>query len=503
MRSSEKFRHTKIIFTVGPSTCSIEKLSELICEGVDVCRINMAHADEAWTRQIMKNIREACYKAKREIATMIDVKGPEIRTGIVEQPIDLKFGDEVEFWTVEPPKKDDGVVRVDVNYSGLPKDLHAGATMLVDSGLIQLKVIESKEQYVKALVQTPGRLSSKRHINLPGVEIHLPSMTDKDRRDIEFSVDEGVDFVALSFVRNAQAVKELRNYLDSLNSSARIIAKIEDQAGLKNLEEIVVAADMIMVARGDLGIEISYEKLPRVQFDAVELCLKHGTPVIIATHLLESMISAPLPTRAEVSDVANAVKEQADCVMLSGETTMGAYPVESVRVMKNVIYATEYHREFELNKRIKLKTSKAKMLRSAAILADELGAASILVFTRSGFLPHVLAALRPKGIPIYAFTDVETIYRGLLPIWGVAPFFIEFNTEDPEDTIQRSFQMLLDGCWSIPDDEMVVITNGLAHGEVVDTLQLRKIPSGSYKEKLMDILPYSSRINDPDAQTGL
>ncbi len=472
------FRHTKIIFTVGPSTATPEMLRTLINERVDVCRINMAHADESWTRSIMKNIREACIDTGREIATLIDVKGPEIRTGKLNQPVFLREGDKVEFWTIEPPQGDpgDSTVRVSVNYAGLPNDLHPGAIMLVDSGLIQLTVDSCTDHSVCATVITPGEMGSKRHINLPGVEINLPSLTQKDVQDVKIGVSEGVDFIALSFVRNEQAIEELRKLLCSLGSHARIIAKLEDQAGLKNLESIIKASDGVMIARGDLGIEISYEKLPAVQYESVKLCLKHGKPVIVATHLLESMITAPVPTRAEVSDVANAVREQADCVMLSGETTMGAYPLKAVQVMKKVIQATEATIDEPLNEAIELKTPKAKLLRSAAILAKELDGAGIIVFTRSGFLPHILAALRPTGIPIYAFSDIEHIFRRLIPLWGVEPFKIEFNNQDPEATIKHSFQKLVDGGWTKPGDRIVVITNVLAHGEIIDTLQLRQIP---------------------------
>lgn len=441
-----------------------------------MCRINMAHADEEWTRSIMAKLRQACRDAGREIASMIDVKGPEIRTGKVAEPILLSVGDYLELWTTEPPPSEPGNYRVSVNYANLPADVSPGNTMLVDSGLIQLEVLDCSPTCIRTRVIIPGKLSSKRHINLPGVEIGLPSLTEKDRRDIQIGVEEGVDFVALSFVRNAQAVEELRDLLKHLGSDARIISKIEDQMGLKNLESIIKASDAIMVARGDLGIEISYEKLPTVQREAVWACQTQGKPVIIATHLLESMTNAPVPTRAEVSDVANAVREQADCVMLSGETTMGSYPLESVQVLKRVIKEIEAANTRELNRRIVLKTPKAKMLRSAAVLAQELEGASVLVFTRSGFLPHVLAALRPNGIPIYAFTDQRPVFRQMLMLWGVEPFLIEFNEQDPESTIQSAFDYLCRRNWCQPGDQLAVITNVLAHDRIVDTLQLRQIP---------------------------
>ena len=262
---------------------------------------------------LVKSVREVSKEVDRHVAVMLDVKGPEIRTGVVAEPIDLEQGDTFEFYTDKPSN---GIRGVDVNYPGLPMDVHVGATMLVDSGLIRMEVIEKDRSHVRCRVMTPGKLGSRRHINLPGVDVNLPSLTEKDERDIRAGVQAGIDFVALSFARRADDVIVLRALLDHLGSKARIVSKIEDQGGLRNLEEIVKVSDAIMVARGDLGIEIDYHTLPLVQTRIVEACLTEGKPVIIATHLLESMISAPMPTRAEISDISTAVRERADAVML-------------------------------------------------------------------------------------------------------------------------------------------------------------------------------------------
>jgi pyruvate kinase len=266
----------------------------------------------------------------------------------------------------------------------------------------------------------------------------------------------------------------LRRFLDGLGSSAKIIAKIEDQAGVRNMRDIIREADAIMVARGDLGIEIDYHRLPLVQTELVAACQAEGKPVIIATHLLETMISSPMPTRAEISDVSNAIREQADAVMLSGETTVGAYPLESVQVMKNIIESIEPSVSGALNRTIVLKEPKSKMLRSAAVLAQELGNSSIVVFTRSGFLAYVLGALRARGVPIYAFTDVESVFRQLLLPWGVEPFLMEFS-DDPELTICNALNTLKAKNWCQPGSWQVVITNALAHDKIIDTLQLRQV----------------------------
>jgi pyruvate kinase len=431
----------------------------------------MAHASGEWVTDLVKRVREISGEVKRHVAVMMDVKGPEIRTAAVTEPIPLALGEIFEFYTASPTE---GMRGVGVNYPGLPADVAVGATVLVDSGLIRMEVVDKDATHVRCRVTVPGLLGSRRHINLPGVDVNLPSLTEKDERDIRAGVAAGIDFVALSFVRRSDDVLVLRALLDSLGSKAKIIAKIEDQSGLKNLDSIVKAADAIMVARGDLGIEIDYHILPLVQRRIVENCLAEGKPVIIATHLLESMISALMPTRAEISDVSNAVRERADAVMLSGETTTGKYPLECVEVMKNIVKSTEPSEERGLNDVLRLNEPKAKMLRSAAVLAQELGNSGIVVFTRSGFLAYTLAALRAVGVPIYAFTDDEAIFRQLLLPWGVEPFLMPFNT-DPEETIRDALNYLIRRNWCDKGTWLVVITNALAHEKVIDTLQLRQI----------------------------
>jgi pyruvate kinase len=453
------YRHTKIVATVGPSTESREKLAQLITSGVDVIRLNMAHGTGEWVLSLVKRVREVSTEVHRHVAVMMDVKGPEIRTGVVTEPIELKTGDDFEFYTDKPT----GDIRgIDVNYPGLPADVKLDSTMLVDSGLIRLKVVEKDATHVRCRVITPGKLGSRRHINLPGVEVNLPSLTEKDTRDIRAGVEAGIDFVALSFARRGDDILVLRSLLDHLGSRAR------------NLEEIVKIADAVMVARGDLGIEIDYHTLPLVQTRIVDVCLTEGKPVIIATHLLESMISAPMPTRAEISDISTAVRERADAVMLSGETTTGSYPLECVEVMKNVVNTIEPSEKRGLNDILKLEEPKAKMLRSAAVLAQEMTNTGIVVFTRSGSLAYKLAALRAVSVPIYAFTDDEVLFRQLLLPWGVEPFLMPFHT-DPEQTILDALAYLKRRQWCDQGTWLVVITNALAHDKVIDSLQLRQV----------------------------
>jgi pyruvate kinase len=468
------YRHTKIIATLGPVTESKEMLAKLILEGVDIMRLNMAHASHQWVADAIWYIREVSSEVGRHVGVMMDVKGPEIRTGVVDTPLSLSQGDRIEFY-IEGATPTGDIPAVTVNYPGLPGDLEVGKTVLVDSGLIQMRVLEKDDSRVRCEVLTAGKMGSKRHINLPGVCVKLPSLTKKDHEDLQAGVNAGIDFVALSFVREAEDVRVLRRTLDAMGSTAKIIAKIEEQSGVRNMVEIIREADAIMVARGDLGIEIDYHRLPLVQTELVHACQAEGKPVIIATQLLETMIHSPMPTRAEISDVSTAIREQADAVMLSGETTTGAYPLECVRVLKDIIGTMEPSVPMTLNTKIVLEEPKAKMVRSAMVLAQELGNSGIVVFTRSGYLAYALGALRGKGIPIYAFTDVQPIFRQLLLPWGVEPFLMEFS-EDPERTISDAIAYLKRKEWCLSGTWLVVITNALAADKIIDTIQLRQVP---------------------------
>lgn len=471
------FRHTKIVFTIGPATSSPEMLELLIGMGANVCRLNMAHASAEWTRQTVAAVREAGRKCGRELAIMMDIKGPEIRTGDVAEPIDLQQGELFDFYVLperisEADKQ--GVRGVTVNYPGLAADVREGNTLLVDSGLIRMRVHQVRPERVRCEVRIAGKMGSRRHINLPGIKVNLPCLTQKDKTDVDVGVELGVEFFALSFVREPDDLDVLRRYLSSKSSEAKIIAKIEDQSAITNLDDIITASDGLMVARGDLGIEIPYETLPIVQRRAVKTCLRMGKPVIIATHMLESMITQPMPTRAEISDVSNAVLEQADCVMLSGETTVGKYPLECVDVLNRVITAMEQQNTQPYNTEVRLKTPKALLLRSAALLADEIENAAILAFTRSGYIAQVLSSLRPRRSAIYAFTDVPRVYKQAQILWGVLPFHMEF-CDDPEQTIQNAIALLRDQNHVRPGTRLIVISYTVTGDRVVDTIQLRSV----------------------------
>jgi len=472
------FRRTKIIFTLGPATESEEMLEKMIGAGADIARINMAHAKHDWTRAIIRRIRAVSKKVGHEIAIMMDIKGPEIRTGDLAAPIELRPGDIFDF-TVKPgtPRESSEEIRsVDVNYKDLVNDINVGDTVLVDSGLIRLEVLEKKDAHIRCRVLVPGQLTSRRHINLPGVKVNLPSFTEKDRGDTLVGIEEGIDFVALSFVREAKDIEILREFIRANGSKAQIIAKIEDQSAIENLKEIVQTCDALMVARGDLGIECPYEDLPIIQRRAVHKCLKHGKPVIIATHMLESMITSPMPTRAEITDVANAVFERADCVMLSGETTVGRYPLECLKILEKIACRIETEQSDDTAEPATFSHEKMKILRAAVVMANEVPDAQLLTFTRQGFIARGLAALRPPRAPILAFTPNLEVLRQLKLLRSVEGFQLPFES-NPDDTIQHAISYLVKTKRVAVGDKLIVVTDILSHDRLIDSVQLRTIRS--------------------------
>lgn len=465
---------TKIIFTIGPATQDEATLEKLINAGVDICRINMAHADHAWSREIIQRVRKVCDKVGRQIAIMMDVKGPEIRTGDVPETFELEKDEIFEFTYGQGVggQTADGIRRVDVNYPGFANDMKVGGTVLVDSGLIRLEVMKIEGTSVRCKVLIPGPMGNRRHINLPGVRVNLPALTKKDQGDVDVGIEQEIEFFALSFVREPKDLEEFHTYLEDHGSTAKIIAKIEDQQAITNLDGIIKASDGLMIARGDLGIECPFEDLPIIQTRAINSCIQGTKPVIVATHMLESMIESPIPTRAEVTDIANAIREQADCVMLSGETTVGKYPVECVETIQRIAKRIEEEQTQVLRKDLSLRLPRSKMLRAAAYLAHDLDG-SLVVFTRRGIFAQKLSSLRPN-VPIFAFTDNPVLFKQLLIMRGVEPFFMEFD-HDHETTIQRAFARLKRQSWRKEGDPIVVITKMYAGEKLIDSTQIRAI----------------------------
>ena len=470
------FRHTRITFTIGPATESEERLEAVIAAGADVVRLNMAHADHAWVRATVERVRKVSQRMKKELAIMMDIKGPEIRTGARTEAAQLKVGQLVDV-TIDPSTpSEDGILVIPTNYPQMISAVPVDGIVLVDNGLIQLRVLEQKSDRLRCKVEQPGPLGSRRHINLPGVKVQLPALTDKDRADVAVGCEVGVDYFALSFVREANDVISLRGLLLEHHSKAQIIAKIEDQSAIEHLGAILQATDALMVARGDLGIEIPYETLPQVQRKAVAMAIAARKPVIVATHMLESMIQNPVPTRAEVTDVSNAVLELADSVMLSGETTTGQHPVRCVEVMAKIAVTTEQDLPRVLTPEQPNDTPKVKLLRAAASLAQDLGNAGIIAFTRNGDVPRTLSSLRVTGCPIYAFMEEGHVHRKMCLLWGVKPFQVKFSAK-AEDNITQALILLRDQGYCVPGQVLVIVTNVILGPQVIDSIQLRTVPA--------------------------
>ncbi len=478
MSSRVPFRSTQIIITRGPASESEEMLEKLIRAGADIVRLNMAHATHDWTRTVVRRIRAVSQRVGREVAIMMDIKGPEIRTGDVSVPLELKAGEIFDF-TVKPEASGgrgggEEVRSVDVNYKDLVNDIKVGDTVLVDNGLLRLEVLEKNEARIRCRVLIPGELKSRRHINLPGVKVNLPSFTEKDRGDATVGLEEGIDYLALSFVREARDIELLREFLAAKRSKVRIIAKIEDQSAITNLTEIVDACDALMVARGDLGIECPFEELPVIQRRAVRSCISQGRPVIVATHMLESMISQPVPTRAEITDVANAVYELADCVMLSGETTIGKYPLDCVQMLDAISRRIELEADDSWKPRAVFTGERMKVLNSAVVLANEIPGSKLLTFTRHGFMAQGLALLRPSHSPILAITPSVEVLRQLRLLRAVEPFQMPLAS-DPNQTIENAIALLQRAGRVAPGDKLIVATDIVAADRLVDSVQLRSV----------------------------
>ncbi len=471
----KSFRHTRITFTIGPATESEAQLEAIINAGANVVRLNMAHADHAWVRKTVERVRMVSKRMKKELGVMMDIKGPEIRTGARTESTQLTTGQLVDVTGSEDAKADGDVLVIPTNYPKMITAVPVGGIVLVDNGLIQLRVLEQKADRLRCKVEQPGPLGSRRHINLPGVKVDLPALTDKDRADVAVGCEVGVDFYALSFVREAADVDSLRRLLLEHHSKAQIISKIEDQSAIEHLGSILNATDALMVARGDLGIEIPYETLPLIQRKAVAMAIACRKPVIVATHMLESMIQNPVPTRAEVTDVSNAVNEMADSVMLSGETTTGKHPIRCVEVMARIASTTEHELPRKLSAEQDNETPKIKLLRAAAGLAQDLGNTGIIAFTRNGDVPRTLSSLRAVGCPIYAFMEEEAVHRKMSLLWGVESFQVKFQPK-AEDNITLALIRLRDEGLCVPGQVLVIVTNVILGPTVIDSVQLRAVP---------------------------
>jgi len=466
-------RRTKIIATLGPATSSPHMLEALMKLGVNIFRFNMSHAPHDWVRNVSKTIREISARLNHEVALLLDTQGPAIRTGDVPKAYDLQIGDWVSFTVKGHP----GTVQISVhcNYPHLVEDIEVGSIVIVDNGLLRMEAIEKRENELVCKVLTPGPMGSRRHINLPGVDVKLPALTEKDYKDIELAFECDMDIIAMSFVRRRADIDLLRGLLKERNSHIRIVAKIEDQMAVKNLEEIIDACDGLMIARGDLGIEVPYEDLPIIQRRAVNLCLAAVKPVIVATHLLESMITNPAPTRAEITDIANAVFEHADAIMLSGETTTGKYPLECVEIMDRIAKRIEGGKTVgSYVNPLQPKSSRERINAATVYLANETKAVGICVYSHTGTKARFISGLRPQGAPIYAFTHDQHVARSLSLNFGVKAQVIAPNP-DPNVILIKMVENLKQHGYVVTGDSIVVVSDLLVGAETLHAIHVHMI----------------------------
>ena len=455
-------KKTKVVCTMGPNTNDRELLKKLIENGMDVARFNFSHGDHEEQKSRMDLLKELRQELNTNTAILLDTKGPEIRTGVLKggKRIMLKAGEQFTL-TTEEIEGDES--KVSITYEGLVQDVDAGRVILIDDGLIELKVVGKSEKEIFCEVINGGELGERKGVNVPNVAVRLPAITEKDKDDIRFGVEQGIDFIAASFVRNAECVLEIKAYLKELGAPyVPIIAKVENAEGIKNIDEIIRAADGVMVARGDLGVEIPAEEVPYLQKMIIQKCNMNFKTVITATQMLDSMMRNPRPTRAEVTDVANAVYDGTDAVMLSGETAQGKYPLEALQMMVHIIQNTEQHLDYEgmLEKtggHLKSGVSSA-IGYSSVLAASNLNAKCIITPSVSGATARVVSNLRPRQV-ILGVTPNERALRRMSIYWGVKPIKSQaFNTTD--DICDGAIELAKVKQF-VETGEIVVITAGI------------------------------------------
>jgi pyruvate kinase len=437
-------RKTKIIATIGPATASKVMLKKIILKGVNVCRLNFSHLEHDVAKEIIANIKEVNQELNAHTAILADLQGPKIRVGVFEKPIQLKKGEKVIFSTKR--KKD----TIYISYANFAKDVSPKERVLLDDGKIALEVVSTnKKDTVVLKVMFGGLLQSRKGVNLPNTKISLPCLTTKDKEDLAFVLAEKIEWIGLSFVRSANDVKILKRIIDKQNLHHKVIAKIEKPEAIKDIDAIIQATDAIMVARGDLGVEVPPHKVPVYQKMIVEKCMRHAKPVVIATQMLESMTDNPTATRAEVNDVANSVIDGADAVMLSGETSVGKYPLKVVDTMRKIIRDVEKS-EHSISKNIEgreLLNDKRILTNAicsnACFVAKETKAKAIITVTYSGFNTIKMSSYRPN-VFIYAFTNNHMILNTLSLVWGVRGFYYDRGTTT-DQTIEETKEILRTG----------------------------------------------------------
>ncbi len=447
---------TKIVATMGPSTENIAVLEELFNAGLDICRINFSHGDYEPIKHVVDNIRILNKKLNRHVGILGDLQGPKLRIGKVkDNAIQLVNGNDIIITT----KECEGTAeKIFITYPQFPQDVTVGELVLIDDGKITLKVIETNQKdEVRALIIAGGVLSSKKGVNLPNTKISLPCLTLKDLRDLDFALENNFEWIGLSFVRSVTDIVELKEIIRSKKNHARVVAKIEKPEAIKEIDKIIEVTDAVMVARGDLGVELPMEQVPLLQKMIVSKCIAASKPVIIATQMMESMITSYTPTRAEVNDVANAVLDGADAVMLSAETSVGRYPVKVVEYMKRIISQIEsedriYYREHQPQlKTVTYITD--SICYNASVMAKQAGVSAVISMTHSGYTAFKLSSYRPKA-NIYIFTDNKSLLNALSLVWGVRGFYYD-KYESTDQTIADLKNYIKQGGF-VKSDDLVI-----------------------------------------------
>ena len=485
-------KQTKIVATISDKRCEVPFLQKLYDAGMNVVRLNSAHLNEEGFLKIINNVREV----SEEIAILVDTKGPEIRTTVAESPIELFTGDEIKI--VGNPSGVSSRETIYISYSNIADEMHIGDDILIDDGEVDLKVIEINNDHLVCKVMNDGVVGSRKSVNIPGVRINLPAITERDKKFIALSVKHDVDFIAHSFVRNGDDVRAVQEILDELNSTIKIIAKIENQEGVDNADEILEAAYGIMIARGDLGIEVPQEKIPGIQRILIKQAIHHKKPVIVATQMLHSMIFNPRPTRAEITDIANAIYYRTDAVMLSGETAYGKYPIEAVETMAKTAYEAELTKLADNDIRVPYDSDETGditefLAKQAVKTSNRLNVKAIVTDSHTGRTARVLAAFRGRS-PVYAIATTKRLARELALSYGIWAEFQEGKGDGNTKESRRAYfteaiRRLIENKMIEPKDRVAYL--GGSFGEVGGTTYLEVVDAWR-------ILEAKEKYNLPD-----
>ena len=466
-------RKTKIICTLGPSTDKDGVLRELVANGMNVARFNFSHGSHEEHKGRLDNLKAIRAELGKPVAALLDTKGPEIRLKEFKNGVEmLEAGQTFTLTTREV----EGTKEIcSITYKDLPQDVHEGGTIMLDDGLIKLRITNVTDTDITCEVLNSGKIKNKKGVNVPGVHLSMPYLSQRDRDDIIFGVQQGFDFIAASFVRTAQDVYDIRNLLNEYDSNIRIIAKIENREGVNNIDSILAAADAVMVARGDLGVEIDFTELPGIQKSVIDRSFSFGKPIVTATQMLDSMIVNPRPTRAEISDVANAIYDGTSAIMLSGETAAGAYPVEALKTMSAIAERTENEVHYRDNRLVDASNGQISVsdatAHAACLTAKDVNASAIVTVSESGNTARLLSKYRPAQ-PIIACVMNEQVQRQLAISWGITPLMMPL-AHSTDELIEMSTSLAKENGY-LHDGELAVVTAGVPVG-VSGTTNMIKI----------------------------